>query len=323
MRSSLGSVLSRLLHLGAVFGKGGHQLRTGLQGTRLGGSTPVRLVVRVVHEMGEDDATHMAASVSYYAVLSLFPLILALTAIVGWVVGTQSRQDDLVEFIVGFLPGSEQFVRDSVETVRSLRTAVGVIAVLGLIWSASAVFGSITRVVNRAWDVAQNPPFHKNKPRQLGMALGVGALFVLSVSLTSFIQWAATIEISGRTVVDILGGQVFAVLLRLPALSISFTIFLAIYKFLPNTKTYWRYIWLGSALAAVLFEIGKGLFLWYLETFAQFDQLYGNLASVVVLMVWTYFCAIVLILGAEFSSEYGRLKQGISRGELIHGSMDR
>ena len=320
MRRALGLVFSRLLHLRAVFGKGGHQLRTELQETRLVRSTPVRLLVRVIREMGEDDATHMAASVSYYAVLSLFPLILALTVIVGWVVGTQSRQDDLVEFIVGFLPGSEQFVRDSVETVRSLRAAVGVVAVLGLIWSASAVFGSITRVVNRAWDVSQNPPFHKNKPRQLGMALGVGALFVLSVSLTSFIQWAATIEIGGRTVVDLLGGQVFAVLLRLPALSISFTIFLAIYKFLPNTKTYWRYIWLGSALAAVLFEIGKGLFLWYLENFAQFDQLYGNVASVVVLMVWTYFCAIVLILGAEFSSEYGRLKQGISRGELINGS---
>ena len=76
-------------------------------------------------------------------------------------------------------------------------------------------------------------------------------------------------------------------------------------------------------MAAVLFEIGKGLFLWYLENFAQFDQLYGNVASVIVLMVWTYFCAIVLILGAEFSSEYGRLKQGVSRGELINGSRDQ
>jgi len=323
MRSTLRSVLSRLLHFVAVFGKGGRQLRTELQGTRLGRSTPVRLMVRVLQEMGEDDATHMAASVSYYTVLSLFPLILALTAIIGWVVGSQSRQDELVEFIVGFLPGSEQFVRDSVETAKSLRAAVGVVAVLGLIWSASAVFGSITRVVNRAWDVSQNPPFHKNKPRQLAMALGVGALFVLSVSLTSFMQWAATIEIGGRTVVDLLGGQVFTILLRLPALSISFAIFLAIYKFLPNTKTYWRYIWMGAALAAVLFEIGKGLFLWYLENFAQFDHLYGNIASIIVLMVWTYFCAIILILGAEFSSEFGRLKQNVSRGELIRGSRDQ
>jgi len=273
--------------------------------------------------MGEDDATHMAASVSYYAVLSLFPLILALTAIVGWVASSESRQDQLVEFIVANLPGSEQFVRDSVEGIEGIRAAVGVTAFLGLVWTASAVFGSITRAVNRAWDVSQNPPFHKNKPRQLVMALGVGILFVLSISLTSFVQWSAAIEISGQTVNELLGAQVFAVFLRLPALLISFAIFLAIYKFLPNTKTYWRYVWLGSVLAAFLFEIGKGLFLWYLETFAQFDQLYGNVASVVVLMIWTYFCALVLILGAEISSEYGRIKQGVSRGGLIHESSNR
>ena len=268
--------------------------------------------------MGEDDASHMAASVSYYVVLSIFPLILALTAIIGWLPG--SRQDELVEFVVENLPGSEDFVRDSVEGIKRLRGAVGVTAALGLLWSASAVFGSITRAVNRAWDVSQNPPFHKNKPRQLAMALGVGALFFLSISLTSFVQWAETLEIGGQSVSEIPGSQIFTVLLRLPALMITFAIFLAIYKFLPNTKTYWRYIWLGSALAAILFEIGKGLFLWYLETFAQFDQLYGNVSSVIVLMIWTYACALILILGAEVSSEYGRLKQGVTRGVLIRES---
>ena len=312
-------VKSRLLHAFRVLGQGGHHLRSVLAETRLGRSLPVRLVVRVIQEMGEDDASHMAASVSFYAVLSIFPLILALMAIIGWVAGSQSRQDELVEFIVGNLPGSEQFVRESVEGVRRLRAAVGVVAVLGLFWSASAVFGSITRVVNRAWDVSENPPFYKNKPRQLGMALGVGFLFVASLSLTSLVQWASTIEIGGQTMTDILGGQIVAVVLRLPALIISFSIFMAIYKFLPNTKTYWRFVWVGALLAAVLFEASKGLFLWYLETFARFDQLYGNLASVVILMVWTYLTAMILIAGAEFSSEYGRMKSGVRRGEVIRG----
>ncbi len=312
-------VKSRLLHAFHVFGQGGHQLRSAIAETRLGRSIPARLVVRVIQEMGEDDASHMAASVSFYAVLSIFPLVLALMAIVGWVAGSQSRQDELVEFVVGNLPGSEQFVRESVEGVRRLRAAVGVVAVFGLFWSASAVFGSITRVVNRAWDVSANLPFYKNKPRQLVMALGVGLLFVASVSLTSLVQWASTIEIGGQTMTDILGGQIVTVVLRLPALIISFSIFMAIYVFLPNTKTYWRFVWIGALLAAVLFEVSKGLFLWYLENFAQFDQLYGNLASVVIFMVWTYICAMILIAGAELSSEYGRIKSGVRRGEVIRG----
>ena len=312
-------VKSRLLHALHIFGQWGHRLRSVLVENRLGRSLPARLAVRVIQEMGEADASHMAAGVSFYAVLSIFPLILALMVIIGWVVGSQSRQDELVEFIVGYLPGSEQFVRESVEGVRRLRAAVGVVAVMGLVWSASAVFGSITKVVNRAWDVSENPPFYKNKPKQLVMALGVGFLFVASVALTSFVQWASTIEIGGQTMTDILGGQIVAVALRFPALIISFSIFMAIYKFLPNTKTYWRFVWVGALLAAVLFEGRKGLFLWYLENFARFDQLYGNLASVVILMVWTYISAIILIAGAEFSSEYERIKSGVKRGEVIRG----
>ena len=272
--------------------------------------------------MGEDDATHMAASVSYYAVLSLFPLVLALTVIIGWVAGSEARQDQLIDFTVDNLPGSEQFIRDSVEGTEKFRETLGIVAVLGLLWSASAVFGSITRVVNRAWDVQQNPPFYKNKPKQLAMALGVGILFVASITLTGVLQWATSIEIGGQTISSLLGGQAFAVVLRLPALLISFAIFLAIYKYLPNTRTYWRYVWPGALLAAVLFEVGKNLFLWYLETFAQFEQLYGNIASIIVLMVWTYFCAFILIVGAEFSSEYGRIKRGVGRGQLISESTD-
>ncbi len=314
--------ISRLRHASVVFGQGGRRLGSELGGTRLGGSKPVRLIVRVFHELGEDDASHMAASVSYYAVLSLFPLVLALSAIIGWMAGSESQQDQLVDFIVANLPGSEQFVRDSVEATERFRETLGIVAVVGLLWSASAVFGSITRVINRAWDVRGNPPFYKNKPRQLAMALGVGFLFVVSITLTSVLQWATSIEVDGQTVNSLLGGQVFAIILRLPALLISFAIFLAIYKYLPNTRTYWRYIWPGALVTAVLFELGKSLFLWYLENFAQFEQLYGNVASVIVLMIWTYFCAFILIIGAELSSEYGRMKQGVERGRLISESTD-
>lgn len=203
-------------------------------------------------------------------------------------------------------------MRDSIEGAERFRKTLGVVAVLGLMWVGSAVFGSISLVVNRAWNIRGNQPFYKNKPRQLAMALGVGILFVLSIGITSFMQWATTIEIGSRTASDILGGDFFAILLRIPAALITFAIFLAIYKFLPNTKTHWKYVWTGAAVAAVLFEIGKNLFLYYLSAFAQFDQLYGSVASVIVLLVWTYLCAMILILGAEVSSEYGRMKMGMT-----------
>ncbi len=98
------------------------------------------------------------------------------------------------------------------------------------------------------------------------MALGVGFLFLLSISLSSFLQWASSIEILVQTLDELMGGPIFPVLLRLLPLIISFGIFLAIYKFLPYTKTYWRYVWLGSALAALLFE-------WQRDFHRRFDDM--------------------------------------------------
>ena len=114
------------------------------------------------------------------------------------------------------------------------------------------------------------------------------------------------------------GGQAVALVLKMPAFFISFAIFLTIYKYVPNTKTYWRDVWLGAVVAGALFEAGKNLFLWYLENFAQYSQAYGAVASVIVLMVWTYITAIILILGAELAAEYARMKRGVKRGHLIH-----
>ena len=111
-----------------------------------------------------------------------------------------------------------------------------------------------------------------------------------------------------------LGGWLAQALMEIPVLLVNFLIFAVIYKYLPNTKTYWRYIWLGAVIAAVLFEAGKHLFIWYLDNFADYSELYGSVASVVVLMVWAYFSAFILILGAEIASEYRRLKLSIERG---------
>ena len=170
------------------------------------------------------------------------------------------------------------------------------------------MFGAINKVVNRAWEIGHNPSFLRSKPKQLIMSLGVGGLFVASIALTSFIQWASTIKIGNQTAGEFLGGQGFEIALRIPALFISFLIFAAIYNFLPDTRTRWRFIWIGAVSAAIIFEVAKGLFLWYLEHVAQFEQIYGNVASVVVLMVWAYVCALILIAGAVLSCELEKIK---------------
>ena len=274
-------------------------------------SRPVILMWRVFQEMGADDATHLAAGVAYYAIFSLFPLLLGLLFIVGLVATSEGVKQDFVGFVTDNLPGSEQFVEDTLDGVVRFRGVLGVGAIIGLLWSASAVFGAISRAVNRAWDVHQDRPFYIAKPRQIGMALVVGILFLVSSSSTY------SVELLTDSGSGIPGRQVFLELaFRAVSWLITLSIFLLMYRLLPNCKTYWRYIWPGAVVGSVLLEIGKSIFLWYLNNLASYDQ-FGATASVMILLLWIYVSSLIIILGAEISSEYGRMQRGVERGVLL------
>ena len=171
-------------------------------------------------------------------------------------------QQQFLNFVTDNLPGSETFVVGNIEGVVRFRGALGIGALLGLLWAASAVFGGITRAVNRAWDIQQDRPFYIAKPRQIGMALAVGFLFLLSLSASSAIQLLINWDLGIPGQVLFLDAGFGQVAWRAIPWLLTFAIFLLIYRFLPNCKTYWRYIWLGAAIAAVLFEVGKSLFVW-------------------------------------------------------------
>ena len=198
-----------------------------------------------------------------------------------------------------------------------LRGAIGVFSVIGLLWSASAVFGAIARAVNRAWDVHKDWPIYVGKPRQLLMAAAVAVLFAISVGAAALLRMAglaSETEVAGSGLASETLGRLF---LQAVSFVMTLAIFLVVYKFLPNTKTYWRFIWPGAILGALLFEVSKNLFLIYVNGFSNFENVYGSLAPVIALLLWVYVSSFILILGAELSSEYGRLKSGVDRGTLL------
>ncbi len=274
----------------------------------------VALAVRVVREMSDDDATHMAAGVAYYAVLSLFPLTIGLIAVFNLLSGSELRQAQLTEFLSEYLPGSEALLSRNVR----VGGALGVISILGLLWSGSAIFGAVTRVVNRAWDIHRDRPLFVSKPRQLVMALVVGLMFLASLAAAGFVRATERYvesDLPAPAFLVNLGGQA---LLQTGSFILTLIIFLMIYKMLPNTRTYWRYVWPGALAAAALLEAGKAVFLFYLDRFASIQSVYGSVGDVVVLLLWVYVSSLILILGAELSSEYGRMREGKDRGVLLH-----
>jgi membrane protein len=237
-------------------------------------------------------------------------------ALGGILLSSEGTYQGLLSFVTENLPGSKAFVEQNVGEVVEFRGVVGVGAILGFLWTASIGFGAVARSVNRAWGIRVNRPFYVAKPLHILMALAVGALFLISTSATSVIEVITDPErdfgIPAQEFFLQLGLGHLA--LRMVPWGINIFIFLMIYRFAPNCKTYWRYIWPGAVVAAVLLEVSKGLFLWYLDNLAIYNQVYGSVTSVIVLLFWIYVSALILILGAEIGAEHSRMRLGIEQG---------
>jgi membrane protein len=274
----------------------------------------VQLLVRSFQELSDDDGTHMAAGVAYYAMLSIFPLLLGVLSISTLFFNEQIIRERIVGFTQENLPGTQNLITQNIRNIYQLRGIFGIVSVLGLFWTASAMFGAISRSVNRAWDISEDRPFYIAKMRQLLMAISVIVLLGLSVALGAL---ASIVGQAGQAVaqgIPFLESTVFDVVSRLVSLLLAFIVFALIYRFVPNSPVKWRDIWLGALVAAIGFEVAKWAFVFYLNNFANYQQIYGSLASIVILLVWMYVSALILIIGAELSSEYVRMRDGLERG---------
>ena len=261
----------------------------------------VQTIVRTIRESGNHDAGQRAAGVAYYAIISIFPLLLGLIAVFGFFLPSINLQNALLNFVGNNIPGATNILKENIAGIIRLRGVMSVISIVILFWGASALFGSISLAINRAWNITKNRHLFIRKASEIGMVFGTGILFLLSLGASTFITFMGNaLNLPGRnTAVVYMGAKLIAFLLML-------VIFLLLYKFVPNTKTRWRDIWLGALLATAFFEIARTLFIFYLQHFANYQLIYGSISSFIVLLVWIYYSALILILGAEFSFQYSR-----------------
>ncbi|MFO8011080.1 MAG: YihY/virulence factor BrkB family protein [Dehalococcoidia bacterium] len=266
----------------------------------------VRLLLATFRGLGAHDATHMAAGVAYFALLSIFPLLLGLIAILGLVLPSESVQADIFDFFERNMPGSIDVVERNIDDVIEFRGPLGVIGLFSLLWMGSVMFSAVTRAINRAWGIRQERPYHIKKLRDLGMTLGFGLLILLSIVLSSLFSIMRSTDLN-------LPHGLTNILAILTGFLVSLALFLLAYRFIPNTTVVWRYVWPGALLAAILFEIAKNLFIIYLAHFARYELIYGSLASLIIFLVWIYISSLILIFGAEFTSQYHKMRMPVTR----------
>jgi len=256
-----------------------------------------------------DDLTY-AASIAYYALLSLFPFFLLAFALLGKVTADVGDRDAVFSFVLQYFPDQFDFITNQLDAFSNSRTSLGIAGTVALVWGALGVFGAISTAVNYAWGVEEQRSFWKHKLISFAMLLVAGLILLVALLLVSASQlvgasWFAEV-LESFPVLQILRG--FTVRHATTLLFIVVVGF--VYYFVPNAKVRFRDVWVGALVTGLLWKGVLEAFSWYVRDMTRFTRVNGSIAAVVVFLVWVYTQAVILLYGAEFTAAYARLQRG-------------
>ena len=278
---------------------------------------------RTVREFSADQCTDLAAALTYYGVLALFPAVVALVSIPAVFGQGQQTTDELINVVDDLLSESAMDqVRGPLEDLTQASGA-GLALILGVtlaVWSASVYIGAFGRAMNRIYEVDEGRPFWKLRPLQLlvtvvilVLVLAAGVLLVVSGPVTRAVGDALGV---GDTVVTVWNIAKWPVLLALVVLIVAL-----LYYATPNVRQpKFRWISLGAVIAIVVWALASVGFGFYVANFSSYDRTYGSLAGVIVFLLWLWLTNLALLFGAEFDAEAERareLQAGMAAEETI------
>lgn len=275
-------------------------------------------VKETASDWSDDNASRLAAALAYYSLLSLAPLLVIVIAIAGFFYGPDAARGKIAGEL-GAVVGGEaaQGIQSVVASAHSPSSGVvsTIVGVVTLFVGASGVFGELQSSLNTIWEVKPKPGrgiLGEMKDRFLSFTMVLGVAFLLLVSLVlSSVLSALGAGFAGA----LPGGEaIWQVVNFLFSFSIITALFALIFKYIPDAEIKWRDVWLGAAVTAVLFTIGKLLLGLYLGKAAPGSS-YGAAGSIIVLVVWVYYAAQILFMGAEFTQVQAR-----RRGQRIQPS---
>ncbi len=277
---------------------------------------------RTVAEFREDNLTDWAAALTYYGLLSLFPMLIALVSIVGLFADPQSTTQTVTDIVTRIGPQSgAQTFSGPIHSITANRGSAGVLFVVGLataLWSASGYIGTFIRASNVIYETEEGRPFWKLRPLQLAVTLAM-VIMVAAVLLALVLTGPVV-----RAVADPIGVGDTAVTVwsyaKWPALAGLFVLMIdLLYYASPNAKLR-GFAWVtpGAVLALVLWAVASAGFALFAANFGSYDKTYGTLGGVVVLLIWVWITNLAILLGHELNAERERSQEfveGVPRAE--------
>jgi membrane protein len=277
---------------------------------------------RTATEFSDDNLTDWAAALTYYAVLSIFPALIALVSIVGLVGDPKEVTDTLTDIVGSLGPQSAvDALSGPIEDVTESKGSSGVLLIVGIaaaLWSASGYTGAFMRASNQIYEREEGRPFYKLRPLQLLVTLVLVLLFalvVVAVVLTGPVAEAVGSAIGiGDTAVTIWNFAKWPVLVAVVLFMIGL-----LYYWAPNARMPgFKWITPGSVVALVAWVLASLAFAVYVANFGSYNKTYGTLGGVVSFLVWMWITNLAILFGAQLNAELERgreLEEGLPNAE--------
>ncbi len=263
------------------------------------------LLKQTASEWSEDKVPRLGAALAYYTVFSIAPLLIIAIAVAGLVFGDDAARGSVQAQLTSFLGAdAAEAINDMIKNASKPSSGIiaTVIGLVTLLFGASGVFGQLKDAMNTIWEVAPKPGrgvmgIIADRFLSFTFVLGVGFLLLVSLVISAGLD-----AVKGYVFGEDLGilFQIFNFVISFGVITLLFAM---IYKILPDVEIQWRDVWIGAAVTALLFTLGKFLISLYISKSAP-ESTYGAAGSLILILIWIYYSAQILFFGAEFTQVY-------------------
>ncbi len=268
--------------------------------------------VSAMEGFNEADAGDVAAALAYYALFSLFPLLLALIAAGSFFLEGEQVKQQVVTSLTRVIPISAEIIRSNVEEVLERRGTIGGVGLIGLLWSGTGVFTTLLDQVNRAWHGAERRGFVKRRLLSLGMGIFgmLATVMMLSFLSTPVLNVLPRLELRVGDTVAIFDRPLWTLIASGIPVLLTFLTFLALYRWGPTADVRFSEAAWAALFVALTWEVAKRAFAWYVSSdLVQYRLVYGSLGAVVALLLWIYVSSMLVLFGAHLSAAIARSRR--------------
>lgn len=270
----------------------------------------LKILIIAMKRFYDEYGNEGAASISYYTIFSLFPMLLFLVSVMGFVIGDKETILQISETITQAIPVSTTFINNILVEIIGSRSVNGIIGLLGLLFAGSGAFYSLSRNIDRAWSVTHK---HRNVVEHrlfaIGMIIILMFMFILWMTLTTIIDLLPEIFIPIGSGFSLDHSNIYKWINTIVPWLLSFITFWGLYKFIPNTHVKWQFAFWGAAFSSVSWIIATDIFSWVISSgIANYEKLYGSLGAVIAFLTWIYITATITLIGAHLSAAIAFVK---------------